>query len=338
MAERNRSVDIIRGLAMLMVVLGHTISGSSIDFEQTFIFQVIWTLQMPLFMLISGYVTRYSKQISNSNGLLKFVRKRTLAYMLPWIVWTLLIRGIVFGESKYTDLGFILWNMDCGYWFLATIWTISLFFGFTEFVVNKISCSHKKQMYKISLQIIGCIISMIIIGLIGLKLGLNFFAIKLTLYYFPFYIIGYLYGQLQEKIKTSSINKYIVVLTGICLLVWIYLINRVDFYSGKDDPGFIILRFLTSLIGSISITSLVTNNCNFLMGGVEKAGIYSLNIYVSHYLCLNIIHPHILPTFSSLSALILVLINYAITLFTVSIIIRLCQSNRFLNQLLFYKI
>lgn len=280
MAERNRSVDIIRGLAMLMVVLGHTISGSSIDFEQTFIFQVIWTLQMPLFMLISGYVTRYSKQISNSNGLLKFVRKRTLAYMLPWIVWTLLIRGIVFGESKYTDLGFILWNMDCGYWFLATIWTISLFFGFTEFVVNKISCSHKKQMYKISLQIIGCIISMIIIGLIGLKLGLNFFAIKLTLYYFPFYIIGYLYGQLQEKIKTSSINKYIVVLTGICLLVWIYLINRVDFYSGKDDPGFIILRFLTSLIGSISITSLVTNNCNFLMGGGRE----SRNLFTK-YIC-----------------------------------------------------
>ena len=55
---RNKIVDIIRGFAMLLVVLGHTLSGSTANFNDTFLFQVIWTLQMPLFIIISGYVTK----------------------------------------------------------------------------------------------------------------------------------------------------------------------------------------------------------------------------------------------------------------------------------------
>ena len=61
---RNHSVDIVRGLAMLLVVLGHTISGTCTGYENTFLLRVIWTLQMPMFFIISGYVTRYSKPLT----------------------------------------------------------------------------------------------------------------------------------------------------------------------------------------------------------------------------------------------------------------------------------
>lgn len=320
---------------MLMVVLGHTISGSSINYEHNFIFQVIWTLQMPLFILISGYVTRYSKSINNINELSKYIKKRSLAYMLPWLIWTFLIRGLIFDESKYLNLKYILWNMDSGYWFLATIWTISLLFGLAEYFANKISLS---KIPRTIIRVSGCLIWMVLLGLLGFKLGLNFFAIKLTLYYFPFYIIGYIYGQFQDTISTSVVNKYKNIFTGVCLLVWVYLINRIDFYSGNDDIGFIITRFVTSLIGCISVTSLIINWANSLRGGIlEMAGIYSLEIYMCHYLSLNVIRPHLLPVFSTLLGLTVILVNYIITLLAVSVIIWICQSNRFLNLLLFYK-
>lgn len=279
MDKRNKSVDIIRGFAMLMVVLGHTISGSSINYEHNFIFQVIWTLQMPLFILISGYVTRYSKSINNINELSKYIKKRSLAYMLPWLIWTFLIRGLIFDESKYLNLKYILWNMDSGYWFLATIWTISLLFGLAEYFANKISLS---KIPRTIIRVSGCLIWMVLLGLLGFKLGLNFFAIKLTLYYFPFYIIGYIYGQFQDTISTSVVNKYKNIFTGVCLLVWVYLINRIDFYSGNDDIGFIITRFVTSLIGCISVTSLIINWANSLRGGDIRNGRHLLigDLYV----------------------------------------------------------
>ena len=52
--NRNEYVDIMRGVAMLLVVLGHTMTGSTVNSESSFLFNIVWSLQMPLFILISG--------------------------------------------------------------------------------------------------------------------------------------------------------------------------------------------------------------------------------------------------------------------------------------------
>ena len=39
--NRNQFVDIMRGIAMLLVVLGHTITGCTIGSQKTFLFNVI---------------------------------------------------------------------------------------------------------------------------------------------------------------------------------------------------------------------------------------------------------------------------------------------------------
>ena len=134
---RNNTADIIRGFAMLLVVLGHTISGTVRDYSNSLLFQAIWTLQMPLFIIISGYVTRYSRPLTKGKDLWMFIQKRTLAYLLPWIVWSLIVRGLVFGQTYFLDLKHMFWHMDSGYWFLITIWSISMIFGLTDFLSNR---------------------------------------------------------------------------------------------------------------------------------------------------------------------------------------------------------
>ena len=137
--NRNQFVDIMRGIAMLLVVLGHTMTGCTVDSQKSFLFNIIWSLQMPLFILISGFVTKYSRPISDGKGLWKYVKRRTVAYMLPWAVWSFLVRGIIFGEDGFLNVKHLLWNMDSGYWFLATIWTISMIFGIASFIAERVS-------------------------------------------------------------------------------------------------------------------------------------------------------------------------------------------------------
>ena len=74
--NRNQLVDIMRGIAMLLVVLGHTMTGCTVDLQKSFLFNIIWSLQMPLFILISGFVTKYSRPISDGKGLWKYVKRR----------------------------------------------------------------------------------------------------------------------------------------------------------------------------------------------------------------------------------------------------------------------
>lgn len=79
--NRNQFVDIMRGIAMLLVVLGHTITGCTIGSHQTFLSNLIWSLQMPLFILISGYVTKYSYEIKDISSLWLYIKRRTIAYV-----------------------------------------------------------------------------------------------------------------------------------------------------------------------------------------------------------------------------------------------------------------
>ena len=44
---------------MLLVVLGHIMTGCTVGAEESFLFNIVWSLQMPMFILISGYVTKY---------------------------------------------------------------------------------------------------------------------------------------------------------------------------------------------------------------------------------------------------------------------------------------
>lgn len=264
--NRNQYVDIMRGIAMLLVVLGHTMTGCTVDSQKSFLFNIIWSLQMPLFILISGFVTKYSRPISDGKGLWKYVKRRTVAYMLPWVVWSFLVRGIIFGEDGFLNVKHLLWNMDSGYWFLATIWTISMIFGIASFIAERVS---KENLLKKQTVLLGCyLVGMVLLVGIGAILGLSFFAIKLTLYYMPFYYAGFLYGQFDDRMKESDTGKKMIdSIVAICFVVWLFIILRISLYEMSDGGSAIILRAATSLSGCIAVCGLCKGIFSSKMGG-----------------------------------------------------------------------
>lgn len=268
--DRNQFIDIIRGIAMLLVVLGHTMTGCTVDSQQSLLFNIVWSLQMPLFILISGYVTKYSCTIWNVKGLFKYIKRRTVAYMLPWFVWSFLIRGIVFGQKGFLDIKSLIWNMDSGYWFLATIWSISMIFGVASYVAELVGKDNnlKKQMTLLIVYILG----MVVLASIGILLGMSFFAIKLTLYYMPFYYLGYLYGQYDARILDCE-KRIVDFVIASSFIIWLFVILRISIYEMPDNGLAIIMRAGISLAGCIAISGLskgiFTNKSDFFRGGAQ---------------------------------------------------------------------
>ena len=324
---------------MLLVVLGHTISGVVQDYQNSAIYQIIWTLQMPLFILISGYVTRYSKTIASKRSLFKYLAKRTASYLLPWIIWTFAVRGLILGQYKFFDLKHILWNMDAGYWFLVTIWTISMIQCIAEYADSKLKGN--SLLKKLSIHISVFVMGFLALYAVGILWGTDFMCIKLTLYYMPFYLIGYMYGQLvssgiiniapPECIQTS---RNIIMI--IALAVLFSLILRYDFFNMDNDMLSVILRFTASLCGCIAATGLLGKICE-KWTFIHWAGLHSLEIYLSHYLFLNIVKMTPKPEFLSLEGLGLIVMDFILTMSLVYIFIRSAQANKLLNRILFYK-
>lgn len=67
----------MRGLATMLVISGHVIQ-LYVDAGSNFLYNLITAIQMPLFMLVSGYAQGYSKSIIGVTKFLRFIKKRAI--------------------------------------------------------------------------------------------------------------------------------------------------------------------------------------------------------------------------------------------------------------------
>lgn len=339
--NRNQFVDMMRGIAMLMVVLGHTMTGCTSDAQDSFLFNIVWSLQMPLFILISGYITKYSHKIVDWSDFIWYLQRRTVAYMLPWATWSFIIRGFIFGEHNFFDIKYILWNMDSGYWFLATIWTISVIFGVASYIAKCVVKEDgiKQQFVVLTVYICG----MFALFGMGVVFGLSFFAIKLTLYYMPFYFAGYLFGQYDDRLLSSPIGrKFADCMIGLCAVWWIYILLRYSLYDLNDSGWNIILRAGTSLAGCVTI-------CGLLQEIALKGKFYPTVCLLRKEFTGNLSHAlsdvgsgeacilAYIPTVSSVTGIILVSMNYLATLTLSILAIQMIGCNPVLKKIAFGK-
>lgn len=144
--QRDYSIDNIRGIAILMVVLGHSIIIYSSEWNiystsiqaplLDFLKRIINLIQMPLFFSLSGYLFLHSLEKRGKIVDLVFIRVKRLLlpYMVFCIFWLLPIRLIIKypGYSNYS-LSYVIWNRvllgyDNGHmWYLPTLFLCFLF-------------------------------------------------------------------------------------------------------------------------------------------------------------------------------------------------------------------
>lgn len=101
--EENQRLDVLRGLLMTLVVLGHCIQyvADPTDFDHNLIFRAIYSFHMPSFMFLSGYVA----QLVHPHSTYKQLGKRIESLLaVPWNVFGV---GLVRMYFLWYTLGFI---------------------------------------------------------------------------------------------------------------------------------------------------------------------------------------------------------------------------------------
>lgn len=126
MKQRIEYFDVLKGIAIFMVVMGHVITYGVCQIDGSLVFRIIGSVHMPLFFFISGYFTivRKGKDLAMPR-----LSRRFMQLLLPMLVFSTL--WIFYyphsGLQKHLTCTFLgLWtNMHKnGYWFLWVLFAI----------------------------------------------------------------------------------------------------------------------------------------------------------------------------------------------------------------------
>lgn len=106
--KREPFPDLLRGFAILLVILGHCIQeGSGTAFHENSsyfydkLYQLLYSFHMPLFMLISGYFAWIGmSKASEASKRRRLLKRRSLSLLLPVLAWTVFEQLWLFLESK----------------------------------------------------------------------------------------------------------------------------------------------------------------------------------------------------------------------------------------------
>lgn len=129
--KRCEEIDIMRGIAILLVVLGHSI-GVTTDPMNRFIL----SFHMPLFFIISGMVSEGSLKRPFRQLLLDKVKGHLRPQVFLGIVLSLyaIIMYAVLHEVELNEINFL--NFFIGYWFLIVLFFTSVLYWLLRKVLN----------------------------------------------------------------------------------------------------------------------------------------------------------------------------------------------------------
>lgn len=97
--QRILSIDIAKGIAILLVIVAHAIPQ-----ERGGVREIIYSFHMPLFFILSAYVSKYSSDITEVwHRVVKIVKKLTPPTLLLWLVYAM--NSYVHDIHNYLSVG-----------------------------------------------------------------------------------------------------------------------------------------------------------------------------------------------------------------------------------------
>jgi fucose 4-O-acetylase-like acetyltransferase len=303
--NRDAFLDIAKGLAIILVVVGHVVQGSSENFDDLLWFRVIYSFHMPLFVFLSGAVAAISFRsdsiqdgIGSALTLAKTkISKAVVRLLLPFVAWCV-INQLIYHHSDSIISALILAfrRPDTALWFLLAIFYCIVLSSIFEIVFSALNLLFQKAGLKTASKLL-CdgrvqIILMILIWWAIRDHTPRGAGVGLLRPYFIYYLLGM--GFYKYIYLNLSTWKYV--------LAWIIFIGLIPFWSrtASDNidglaliPTQLIYFYagLVALSGSLVILSVakwiseteIKPIRNFLI----LSGQLSLGIYAIHYFFLS---------------------------------------------------
>lgn len=196
MNTRNYKIDFLKGLAAILVVLGHIIQVGDLYFDSNPVFKIIYSFHMPLFMFLSGLVSFYTFR-KQRNWL--YILKRFVQLIIPFLVWGFLsvslkaILSTIKGEdfSFFDNLKEFVLVPEHGLWFLYVLFI----FNFLHFLINLLILKSNNYIFK---KVVFIFVCLSVLGIFVSPFP-NYFGLVNIGKLLPCYFLGFCVNYFKDK-------------------------------------------------------------------------------------------------------------------------------------------
>ena len=291
--NRIEYIDIARGIAIILMVLGHVID---VSLSRNFIF----SFHMPLFIIISGF---FYKDDSWKNAIVKGIKKLIIPYIICIIITDILL-AIFNRNIEYINVIDFLKQIFFSYAF-SGIFTffnakpLSHLWFFPLLLLTKLIFKYDKTVCKNEFQMLALITFEVYIGYIfGVFRIFLPWSFDVALYSLIFYYFGYLLKKYNILEKIFSNKSVLALLTTIWLLGM--CLNSIELATRRYPGG--IWCAIVAICGSvvvIYISKLIDNRLKNISKILKWYGKNSCWIILLHFMEKELINYDFLNVFSN---------------------------------------
>lgn len=279
--EVYEEINILRGISIVLVVLGHSFIGENNNILIRYVIKVIYSFHMPIFFFVSGFLAIKIFNLDNIIEKFKFLKNKFIKLMIPYFLVTLLAipiklvmnsfvkRKIEMSEVIIDMFVFPNKNPVASLWFIYTLFIIF----FIAVICNKIKVN--KMIYiSLTCLLISAFFKVEFMNIYGVFRNLVFFYLGL--------LIRITYKL--EEINNSKNNIRLFIFTlSLILFINIFFV---------DNPILIEIVYLfTGVFGifmGVFLSRIIYKNIN-LNKILCKINKYALPIYLFSWFTQNCI-------------------------------------------------
>lgn len=289
--KRDPYWDIVKGVAIILVVIGHAttlVFGENEECYHTLLWKFIYSMHMPLFMIVSGYFFLFSLR----KDALTIIRKRFVQLLLPIII----ISFFDYSINYYTPpLRFPETIIDLYARYLSSLWFLRALFYCSVIILigNKFFKDHPVFYF--------------LVILLSILVPERFHS-EGTQAMIPFFIFGYFFNKYNLSRLFLSQNKTTLIVTGVLYAILLYFMNPdvVWYFNGvsilnkKMPVGmhlyYDIFRIIIGIVGSLFVLQIVDTVYKAYPSWkghtfLSKIGLQTLWIYIIHSYMLRLFKP-----------------------------------------------
>ena len=196
MKQRNISIDAVKGIAIVLVVIGHVFVHNHM--EDAYVYDFIKAVQMPLFIIISGYLCGAGRKITDLKSYGRVLKKRAMVYMVPFFAWLTIMHLGNLKEAYQT----IFFALDYGLWFLGVLFILTVMVYTAQLASGWLG---KKNYFFSELCFWAVYGAFCLILAVQVVTGNTFLSPYLTIIYVPFYMLGYIVGNYGKSVFKDRI-------------------------------------------------------------------------------------------------------------------------------------